>query len=272
MGLVADYSGGPPRGAILRGLGYEGVVRYLPKIGGSSVKVLTSAELADLRANNIAVSVIYEARSGGEALLGYNAGVTDSKWALEQAVKLLGHIPNCIYFAVDVDVTNQMASVGKYFDGVAQNINIPRIGAYGEYDVGEYLLNSDRVNFFWQTKAWSGSRLHGAACIYQDSSQTSVNGIWVDNNKILRANWGQEPYKTSTPSGDDDMFSDNDRDVLHRIYPLLYRAQDENNVAVPGRYSLAQVNSDLDAVRTDLDELKILVQAVIDKLSVEPTA
>ena len=54
MGKVADFSWARPGGANLKAKGYTGVMRYLSHDTG---KTLDASELADYRANGLAVGV-----------------------------------------------------------------------------------------------------------------------------------------------------------------------------------------------------------------------
>lgn len=182
MELVADWAYGRPGGKNLKAAGFSGVARYLctdPK------KRLTVDEIADYRANGLAVHAVWE-RTAGRALDGRDAGVFDASLAWDQA-SAVGWRPDlggCIYFAVDFDVSPaQMQNVTAYFDGINHVMHRSFVGVYGGAYATQMMYASALAEYLWQTAAWSkGVIAHPD--LYQNTRQVTVNGVTVDINEV----------------------------------------------------------------------------------------
>jgi hypothetical protein len=190
--ILLDYSSGPPSGAAVAAAGVDGVpvrgvIRYLPKEGGSKVKTITVAEYQDMVAHGLAVAFIYEHRDGARASQGFAAGVHDAQWALAQA-KAIGVDDPVIYFTVDFDA--DPASIDAYFQGVNSVLGVGRTAGYGSYRVIEWLFDHSRITYGWQTAAWSHGARSSRAHLYQRIGSITVGGIGCDINDVLKANFG----------------------------------------------------------------------------------
>lgn len=163
--LGVDYSFARPSPEAIRANGYAFVARYLSPYGEKNI---TPNELAGLRANGLAVVLVWESDSD-RALAGYGAGVEDAYQANDQAWRLGAPDSAPIYFAVDFDASsNHMPAINDYLRGVASVIGQSRVGVYGGYNVIESAFDNGTATFGWQALAWSYGRIESRAHIYQD--------------------------------------------------------------------------------------------------------
>jgi Rv2525c-like, glycoside hydrolase-like domain len=190
-----DSTGGPS-GAQMRSAGYQFLVRYLS--GGNS-KDLTAGELADLRANGIQVAVVWET-SGTSCLGGYGAGVSDAQGAEQEAASLGGPSDRPIYFAIDFDAQpGDYGVIGSYFDGVASVLGRNRTGVYAGYYPVRWLFDNGKVRWAWQTYAWSYGNWDSRAQLRQYLNDTYVDGVNVDLDHAMTADYGQWGFRPPPP-------------------------------------------------------------------------
>jgi hypothetical protein len=210
-------------------------MRYLPKIGGSSVVVLNAAEYADLTAHDVEVGLYYEARDAGRMLGGAPAGVEDATWALARAKEIIGFAPRTINFTADFDVTSvaqlrdpalrdepprpmtlmQQQAVDEYLDGATSVLGVMSDGrrrawVYGEFSVIEHCVSTGKAGGGVQTVAWSGGQVSRYAALYQTGQQIVVNGVSCDVNMVRLSDWGQ--------LGDNMPFDDADKAFLTTLF------------------------------------------------------
>lgn len=180
-----DYSWARPGGKAIREAGFEFVMRYVPYPGDGG-KGLTSDEIADLRANGLAIGLVFESTSG-RMLEGEAAGVEDGN-TVAQSVAAIG-FPDIlpIYFACDFDaVESQFVSLDAYLKGVASVLGQSRVGIYGSFAVIEHCHEVGSAMWLWQTYAWSGGHVSDWAHIFQNLNGQTLNGGAVDYNAAAR--------------------------------------------------------------------------------------
>jgi LysM repeat protein len=192
-----DYSWARPGGAALKAAGKEFAVRYIPYPGHGG-KGLNAAELADLRANGVAVALVFESYAG-RALEGRGAGKQDAEESQRQ-VEALGMPKDLpIYFAVDFDAAeNQQAAIDDYLRGAADAIGVGRVGVYGGYYVVKRCHENSTATYLWQTYAWSGGQVLDGIHLFQYLNGQNLNGA-VDFCKALQDNYGQLPADAPAP-------------------------------------------------------------------------
>lgn len=231
-----DYSEGAPGGAAIVAAGKRFVVRYIPYAGYP--KGLTAPELADLRANSLAVALVYESDDhrplGGivvpaiddayAASLGIArphvtpswAGSADAWWSNKQAAGLGFPAKQPIYFGVDFDANvgqraitatdpDHRPELTDYLRGAAGPIGLARVGVYASYWVVEWAFANGLVSFGWQTYAWSGGRVSTRAQLYQYRNSQYLNGKSVDYDRAQATNYGQWPAGLPDSSTGEDM-------------------------------------------------------------------
>jgi hypothetical protein len=183
---LLDYSFSRPDPAYIKSMGYKGVLRYLAPLPNS--KVLTADECKALHNAGLVIGLVWES-SASRANDGKAAGVQDAQAALAQANSLgvPSNIP--IYFAIDWDATEaQQTNINAYFDGIHSVFGSRKVGAYGGYYVIKRLFDASKINYGWQTYAWSGGQWDSRAQIRQ-----TLNGQWsgqVDFDETTTSDWG----------------------------------------------------------------------------------
>ena len=191
---LIDYSWGHPNLEQLRGLGITGVIRYVTGSGG---KALSRDEIAQIRANNLTLTLVYE--TTGQTVKGGNvAGRADAQSALN-AIRTLGLPLSVVYFAVDYDM--QPAEYGlldAYLDGAAGVIGKDRTGVYAGVNPCAHAMS--RGYKAWQTYAWSGGRVAQGIKIYQYSNGQTVAGGSVDRNRTSLDDYGQVRWNGRAPA------------------------------------------------------------------------
>ena len=208
MGL--DYSGGRPSGAAIKRAGYGFAVRYLDN-GLSGRANLTADEVNDLRANGVAVVLVWEKKQLNQpdrVTLGRPAGVADAQAAQAQAAAVgLGDRP--IYFAIDFDIpdydaasTDPRADLGpaaSYFDGVLSVLPRSRVGVYGGYYAVKRVLDAGLADWAWQTRAWSGGQEDPRIHLLQRVGTVTVDRVDCDENEARQPQYGQNTESDMTP-------------------------------------------------------------------------
>ncbi len=185
-----DYSFGRPSVAELKLLGKTFVVRYVDYEGTS--KGLTSSELAELRANDMSVAMVYQKSTTTQALAGRVAGAADAEYAAGQLAALGFPPETAIYFPVDFDAQPaDQPKIDEYLRGAAEAIGVERVGVYGSFYVLDRCLKNGTVRWAWQTYAWSDGKLHPEAHLYQYLNNVTLAGAAVDLNEGRAENFGQ---------------------------------------------------------------------------------
>lgn len=191
MADILDYSSGRPTAQAMIAAGYGGAVRYVGTRGNA--KNLTRAEAYDILNNGLDLGFVYETGAGW-ALGGYAVGQGAARAALADLASM-DIRPRCVFYAVDVDVTDgaQMAAVASTLDGAANVSGRELVGVYGEADVIDAMISQGHATWGWQTRAWSGGRVSSRAHLLQQIGGVTVDGIACDRNTVLKEDWGQIP-------------------------------------------------------------------------------
>lgn len=130
---------------------------------------------------------------------GAATGMADAAEANRQADNL-GYPTDCpIVFATDFDPTAaQVAPIVRYYEAVKARSRRP-VGAYGGARTLDHVHHL--VELRWQTKAWSGGRVHPKAHLLQENGAPFYGTPGVDENTVLRPfrAWGDKP--TPRPHG-----------------------------------------------------------------------
>lgn len=207
-----DYAWARPGGAKLKANGKTFAMRYVdyPGAGG---KELGPEELADLKANGIAVGLVYE-QTAGRIFEGGPAGTDDANQCVVSGTVLGWPADRPFYFACDADATeDQLAYVDDYLVGAASVLGVARVGIYGEAEVVDHCLNAGTATWGWQTYAWSGGVVSSLAHVLQYS-----NGEWggtVDFCRSLKDDFGQ---------WGDDMTSDEVNKLIENFLSIAFPA------------------------------------------------
>jgi hypothetical protein len=185
-----DYSWGRPSSPeALRAAGYAFVARYLSY--DTTGKNLTAGEAQGLFAAGIDVVANWEA-GAEDALQGQSEGVSEAEEAQTLAAGCGMPPDRPIYFSVDFDATpDQLAAIESYFDGVASVLGPGRVGAYGSYYVIQSLFDDGKIQWGWQTTAWSGGQWDPRAQLQQIENCISVAGVSADLDQSTVSDFGQ---------------------------------------------------------------------------------
>jgi hypothetical protein len=212
---LIDFAAKQIPAADIRAAGHSGVVNYVSTSRpGSSfgAKPITLPYAQSLTAQGLAIVSNYQyGKPGGTApsdfLRGFPGGVADARtgWALHTAAGGGRSAP--IFFTIDEDISrdtwNSVAL--PWFRGINSVLGVQRTGVYGGIDVCQWAIGDGVVGassvpgyrWAWQTKAWSGTRVHPQAVMYQRIVDTASNpgplvgGMRVDVNDAMARDVGQ---------------------------------------------------------------------------------
>jgi peptidoglycan hydrolase-like protein with peptidoglycan-binding domain len=180
MTLLIDYSAARPAPAVIKAVGYSGVMRYL---SNDPKKNLQPAERDALLAAGLSIGLVWET-TAARAADGFAAGAADAKTAEAQAAALGFPAGLPIFYAVDFAAASSV--VKPYFDGVRSVAKRP-VGIYGSLSVVDAALAGGWASYAWQSCAWSGSLVSQRAHLYQRMKATVANPIsGTDENVVLR--------------------------------------------------------------------------------------
>ncbi|CAN5411798.1 DUF1906 domain-containing protein [soil metagenome] len=213
--MLIDYAAHQIPAEHIKAAGYAGVVNYvsLSRPGTNfGAKPITRPYAESLaRAGLVIISNYQYGKPGGSApsdfTRGFAGGVADARaaWQLHTAAGGARNAP--IFFSVDEDISvdtwNSVAL--QWFYGINSVLGVQRTGVYGGIDVCHWAAVSGVIGnsrtpgrvWAWQTKAWSGNRIHPNAVLYQRIVATKSNpgplvgGFEVDVNDTLAQDCGQ---------------------------------------------------------------------------------
>lgn len=189
-----DYSFSRPSPASIRAGGYTFVARYLSHESG---KNLSAGEAQSLIAAGLTIVCNWE-DSATNSLSGYGQGVSDAQAAKAEALSVGQPADRPIYFSVDFDASSgQLATIEAYFEGVASVIGLSRTGVYGGHYIVESLFNAGKVQWGWQTYAWSYGSWDPRAQFRQ--IQNGIDNDEEDEDEAVVADFGQWPYAEAPP-------------------------------------------------------------------------
>ena len=213
--MLIDYAMRQIPAADIRAAGYAGVINYVSTSRpGSSfgAKPITRPYAESLTAAGLViVSNFQYGKPGGTApsdfTRGYAGGIADARTAWQIHTAAGGGQSAPIFFSVDDDISRDTWNTLslQWFRGINSVLGVQRTGVYGGIDVCQWaasdgVIGSSRSpgrRWAWQTRAWSGNRVHPAAVLYQRIVSTASNpgplvgGIEVDVNDVLAQDCGQ---------------------------------------------------------------------------------
>lgn len=158
--------------------GYTHVIRYLVPDGYS--KHLSKKEAEDICRAGLRIISVFEIRGSCEEMTA-DCGKKHGELALQCAKDVGQPINSGIYFAMDFEATAaDMPNIRTYITACAKEIPGYSIGAYGSFDVVEYLADCKVCDLLWQTYAWSYGKISKRINLYQNKNGILVNGIEID--------------------------------------------------------------------------------------------
>jgi Domain of unknown function (DUF1906) len=190
-----DYSFARPSPSSIRAAGFTFVARYL---SNEPAKNLSASEASELEAAGLTIVCNWE-DSATNALSGYSQGVADARTAAAQALSVGQPATRPIYFSVDFDAnSSQIGTIESYFEGVASVIGLSRTGVYGGYYVVNSLFNAGKVQWGWQTYAWSYGSWDSRAQFRQ--IENGIDGDQEDEDEAVVGDFGQWPIAPPPPA------------------------------------------------------------------------
>jgi hypothetical protein len=200
MSQALDYSSGFPGAANIKRAGYVGAVRY---VGFPDRRKCTNrAEFSDFHSNGLGMATVFE-RDAADWRGGFGAGQVSARQARDHTNAIGFPADRPIYMAIDQDVvsTGEFDTMIEYLRGANASLGGSALtGVYGEADVIDRARDAGVAHWFWQTAAWSRSRVAKDLHIFQHVGAVNVGGVGCDINEVLQEDWGQHSYQ-----GDDDM-------------------------------------------------------------------
>ena len=213
--MLIDYAAHQIPAEHIKAAGYAGVVNYvsLSRPGTNfGAKPITRPYAESLvRAGLVIISNYQYGKPGGSApsdfTRGYAGGVADARaaWQLHTAAGGARNAP--IFFSIDEDINLETWKTVAlpWFYGINSVLGVQRTGVYGGIDVCHWAAVSGVIGnsrtpgrvWAWQTRAWSGNRVHPNAVLYQRIVATASNpgplvgGFEVDVNDVLAQDCGQ---------------------------------------------------------------------------------
>lgn len=199
----------------IRAAGHAGVVNYvsLSRPGSSfGAKPITLPYARALTAAGLVIVSNYQyGKPGGTApsdfTRGYAGGVADARTAWQLHTAAGGGRSAPVFFTIDEDIDrNTWNTVAlPWFRGINAVLGVQRTGVYGGIDVCQWAIADGVIGqsgipgyrWAWQTRAWSGNRIHPAAVLYQRVVDTASNpgplvgGMRVDVNDVMARDCGQ---------------------------------------------------------------------------------
>lgn len=177
-----DYSAGTIPGSVIRGAGYNFVVRYVGTPGRT--KNITKAEFDDLVAHGVVVWLVYE-NSTTDALGGFGAGQAAARAARADADSIGYPAGGTIFFACDMHLmASQIPAALAYLDGAADVIGRAAVGCYGFTELISAAKSGRHATYFWQCGVNPGNA--SGVHIWQDNTtSTHVGGVACDINRLL---------------------------------------------------------------------------------------
>ena len=212
---LIDYAMRQIPAEAIRAAGYSGVINYvsLSRPGSSfGAKPITRPYADSLTAAGLVIVSNYQyGKPGGTApsdyTRGYAGGIADARTAWQLHTAAGGGQSAPIFFTIDDDISRDTWNTValQWFRGINSVLGVQRTGVYGGIDVCQWaaadgvigVSGTPGYRWAWQTRAWSGNRIHPAAVLYQRIVSTAsnpgplVDGSEVDVNAVMAQDCGQ---------------------------------------------------------------------------------
>ncbi|MGL4306446.1 MAG: DUF1906 domain-containing protein [Mycobacteriaceae bacterium] len=201
LGILVDYSGGLPSPEALREQGYAGAIRYVsdrrPGAEWMIAKPLLRSEATSLSAAGLNVVSCYQFGKGKTADWrgGYSAGILHATRGLEIHAAAGGPRERPIYAAIDDNPSWEDFDdlIAPYLRGWESVMGHAYTGIYANSKVIDWAIESGLASWFWLHN-WGTPEgfVHPAAHLHQfEIDDSEVDGVSVDLNSILKADYGQ---------------------------------------------------------------------------------
>lgn len=197
LGTLIDYSAGVPSAQAVRAAGHLGVIRYCSDARASwMAKPMLAGEAAAMQSAGLTVVSCYQYGKDETSDWhgGFEAGVRHARRGLDLHRAAGGPEGRPIYMSIDSNPSRQQfdSQVLPFLQGCESVLGHAGTGVYANAPTIDWAVAAGLGAFFWQHNWGSGGRVHGAAHIHQTSiDKDQVDGIGVDLNTILKADYGQ---------------------------------------------------------------------------------
>lgn len=195
-----DTSYNPPSGLELLNAGLTNAMLYITDPGPGN-KGCTQALWDDYTRHGISIGFVWE--NGPDAVRkGYTQGYTDAQRAQHNLNALRGPSnQRPLYAAIDFDIQpDEYHFAAAYFTGWSKVLGRARSGAYGHFDILNYLNQQKLIQKKWQTYAWSNGKVLSQLDVLQYDNGETVGGGTVDLDRFYSSNWGQRAVLLSKPA------------------------------------------------------------------------
>jgi hypothetical protein len=197
---LIDYAGGVPSASAIAAAGFQGAIRYVsdrrPGAEWMVGKPMLIGEAQALQAAGLAVVSCYQFGKGDTSDWrgGYDAGVKHAKRGLELHQAAGGPANKPIYMSIDDNPTFDEFEtlIAPFLKGCTEVLGKARTGVYANAPTIGWALDAGYGTYFWQHNWGSNGVVHPAAHIHQyEIDKFTVDGVGVDRNKILKADYGR---------------------------------------------------------------------------------
>ncbi|UFS93509.1 DUF1906 domain-containing protein [Nocardia huaxiensis] len=201
LGTLLDYAGGVPSAEAILAEGHMGVIRYVsdrrPGAEWMAGKPLLAREVDDLRANGLSVVSCYQFGKAETADWrgGLEAGLRHAARGLVLHKAAGGPDAAPIYASIDDKPSEQdfETMIEPYLRGWETVLGRDRVGVYANTPTIDWIRDAGLCSYFWQHN-WGTPKgyVHPSADLHQfEIDKRSVDGIGVDVNSVLSADYGQ---------------------------------------------------------------------------------
>ncbi|MCY6485379.1 DUF1906 domain-containing protein [Clostridium aestuarii] len=180
----------------LKDVGYRFVCRYYTDYSDPKQmwKLISKDEAIMISKAGLDIIAIYELGGRGNKTYSKETGKKDCINAIRCAEKIGQPSNTTIYFAVDsgVKLNYGIECISNYFEGINEQMKLYKntsdnegwnLGIYGSYYVIEYMHNRCGIVNYWQTAAWSETKISDKADFMQYILNISAHGIYaIDMN------------------------------------------------------------------------------------------
>jgi hypothetical protein len=204
LGTIVDYSAAVPSPSSIRAEGHIGAIRYVsdrrPGADWMGAKPLTEGEADALIDSGLEVVSCYQFGKGetSDWLGGYQAGLEHARRGLELHRAAGGPDDRPIYTSIDdnptfVQFTTQIV---PYLLAWQEVVGPANTGVYANAPTIDWASAVGLGAFYWQHN-WGTPKglVHGSAHLHQVSGG-EIDGIGIDVNNVLAADYGQWSLST----------------------------------------------------------------------------
>ncbi|MFE3290313.1 DUF1906 domain-containing protein [Rhodococcus sp. NPDC059234] len=201
LGTLVDYAGGVPDAQAIKAAGHAGAIRYVsdrrPDAKWMTGKPMLADEATALAAAGLEVVSCYQFGKGSTADWrgGLEAGKRHAQRGLELHRAAGGPDGAPIYASIDDNPSDAdvEALIMPYLQGWESVLGHANTGVYANSPTLDALVDEGLGAYYWQHN-WGTPKgyVHPSAHLHQyEIDKRAIDGVGVDLNAILRAQYGQ---------------------------------------------------------------------------------